>query len=145
MRRRRAAAPSPKALVALAKERDQAELVAREVGDLAATFESDRDLRDLFARPRITATVTRAVAMEVAQRSGLSKLTGDFVTLVAGRGRTDHLAAIAEKYRQLRDEDLGRVRARVRTAVPLTGEEGGMLDAEDTSFLDSVRSTFAHP
>ena len=68
-----------------------------------------------------------AVAAEVAQRSGLSKLTTDFVILVAGRGRTDHIDAIAEKYRRLLDEDLGRVRAYVRTAVPLTDEERRML------------------
>jgi len=49
---RRAAAPYAKALVALAKDRNQTELVGRELGDVAATFESDRDLRDFF-RPAV--------------------------------------------------------------------------------------------
>ena len=40
MTRRRAAAPYATALFALAKERDQTELVGRELGDAAATFES---------------------------------------------------------------------------------------------------------
>jgi F-type H+-transporting ATPase subunit delta len=68
--------------------------------------------------------------MEVAQRSGLSKLTSDFVTLVAGRGRTDYIEAIAERYRKLHDEHLGRMRARVRTAVSLTDEERQTLSAK---------------
>jgi F-type H+-transporting ATPase subunit delta len=130
MRHRRAAVSYAKALFALAKERNQTELVGRELGDLAATFESDVDLRDFFARPWTPATVKRTVATEVAQRSGLSKLTSDFVALVAGRGRTDHIEAIAEKYRKLLDENLGRVRASVRTAVALTDEERAILSTK---------------
>ena len=130
MRHRRAAVPYAKALFALAKERNQTELVGRELGDLAATFESDFELRDFFARPWTPATVKRTVATEVAQKSGLSKLTSDFAALVAGRGRTDHIEVITEKYRRLLDEDLGRVRARVRTAVPLTDEERRTLSTK---------------
>lgn len=129
MRQRHAAVRYAKALFELAKERDQTELVGRELGDLMATFESDADLRAFFAQPWTPATVKRTVATEIAQRSGLSTLTSNFLTLVAGRGRTDHLEAIDEKYRKLLDEDLGRVRARVRTAVPLTDQERGMLSA----------------
>ena len=130
MKQRRVAAPYAKALFGLAKERNQTELVGRELGDVAATFESDLDLRDFLARPWIPATAKRTVATEVAQRSGLSTLTSDFLTLVAGRGRTDHLEAIAKKYWKLLDEDLGRVRAHIRIAVPLTDEERGLLSAK---------------
>jgi F0F1-type ATP synthase delta subunit len=97
------------ALFALAKQRNQTELVGRELGDVAATFESDLDLRDFFARQWVPATAKRMVATQVARRSGLSRPTSDFVALVAGRGRADHLKAIAERYQNLIDEDLGRV------------------------------------
>jgi F-type H+-transporting ATPase subunit delta len=97
---------------------------------VAATFASDLDLRDFFARPWIPGTAKRTAATAIAQRSGLSKLTGDFFALVAGRGRGDHLAVIAEKYHKLLDDDLRRVRARVRTAVPLTDEARDMLSAK---------------
>jgi len=127
---RRAAGPYAKALFALAKERDQTELVGRELGDMAGTFDSDPGLRDFLARPWIAPAVKRAVAMDIARRSGLSKLSGDFLALVAARGRGDHLAAIVETYRALVDEDLGRLRARVRTAIPLTDDERGMLTAK---------------
>jgi F-type H+-transporting ATPase subunit delta len=68
--------------------------------------------------------------MKVAQGSGLSKLTTDFVTLVAERGRTDYIEVIAERYRKLLDQHLGRVRARVRTAVSLTDDERRTLSAK---------------
>ena len=123
MKQRRAAAPYARTLFGLAKERNQTELVGRELGDGGG--------RDRFlARPWIPAIAKRTVATEVAQRSGLSTLTSDFLTLVAGRGRTDHLEAIAKKYWKLLDEDLGRVRAHIRTAVPLTDEERGLLSAK---------------
>lgn len=130
MKRRRAAAPYAKALFALAKERDQTELIGRELGDIAATFESVADLRDFFAEPWVPATAKRTVATEVAQRSSLSRLTTDFLVLVAERGHAPDLEAIAEKYQKLMDEDLGRVRARIRTAVPLTDEERAMLSSK---------------
>jgi len=138
VKRRRAAAPYAKALLALAKERDETELIGRELGDAAATFESVAELRDFFARPWIPATAKRTVATEVAQRSGLSKLTTDFLAPVAGRGRTDHLTVIAGKYQKRLDEDLGRVRAHVRTTVPLTDGEREMLSAKLGKALGSL-------
>ena len=139
MKRRRAAAPYAKALFELAKERAEAELIGRELDAAAATFEGVAELRDFFARPWILPTVKRAVATEIAQRSGFSKLTTDFLALVAGRGRTDHLNVIAEKYRKRLDEDLGRVRAHVRTAIPLTDEERRMLSERLGKALGSRR------
>ena len=137
MKRRRAAAPYAKALFELAKERDETELIGRELGAAAATFEGVAELRGFFARPWIPATVKRAAATEIAQRSNLSKLTTNFLALVASRGRTDHLNGIAEKYQKRLDEDLGRVRANVRTPVPLTDEEREMLSAKVGQVLGS--------
>jgi F-type H+-transporting ATPase subunit delta len=130
VKRRRAATPYAKALFALARERDEMEIVGRELDDAAATFGSVAELQDIFARPWIPAATKRAVALEVAQRSGLSKLTSDFLALVAERGRTDHLAVIADKFHKLVDADLHRVCAHVRTAVPLTAEARGTLSAK---------------
>jgi F-type H+-transporting ATPase subunit delta len=137
VRQRPAAAPYAKAVFALAKERHQTELVGRELSTLAATFESDVGLRDFFARPWIPAPVKQAVAKEIAERSALSRLVSDFVVLVAGSGRTDHIEAIAQKYWKLLDDDLGRVRARVRTRVPLADEERRLMSTKLGSALRS--------
>jgi F-type H+-transporting ATPase subunit delta len=135
LKQRRAAAPYAKALFALAKERNQTQLIGRELDAVAETFARDAELRDFFAQPWIQATARRKMAAEIARRSGFSKLTGDFLALVAQRGwpraaSADHLQSIAREYQKLGDQDLGRVRARVRTAVPLTDEDRGMLSAK---------------
>lgn len=130
MKHRRAAASYAKALFAVAKERDQTEGVSRELGEMAATFERDVHLRDVLARPWIPAMAKRAVATEVARRSGLSRLASDFLALLAERGRTDYLGTIEEKYQRLLDADLGRVRVNVRTVVPLTDAERGVLSGK---------------
>jgi len=88
VKHRRAAASYAKALFAVAKERNQTELVSRELDDVTTTFESDPELRDVFARPWIPKTAKRAVVMRVTQRSNFSKLTSDFLALLAERGRT---------------------------------------------------------
>jgi len=130
MKHRRAAASYAKALFAVAKEQNQTEVVSRELGAMAATFEGDAKLRDVFARPWIPPPARRAVATEIAQRSNLSKLSSDFVALLAERRRTDYLRAIEESYQRLLDADLGRVRVRVRAAVPLTDAQRGVLSAK---------------
>jgi F-type H+-transporting ATPase subunit delta len=127
---KRAAPRYAKAVFALAKERHQTELVGPELAELAAMFESDREVRGFFARSWIPAATRRMVAREIAQRSGLSKLTVDFLALVGGRRKVDHLGTIADAYRKLLDEDLGRVCARVRTAIPLTDDERRVLSAK---------------
>ena len=49
------------------------------------------------------------------------------VGLVAARGRMDHLPELVAAYRALVDDDLGRVRAEVRTSVAFTADEKKQL------------------
>ena len=126
---RAAVQPYARALHALAKERNQTEAVGRDLAAMADIVARDPELRAVFARPWIATAAKRATAVEVATRLELSPLVRDFVGLVAKQGRAEHLEAIAEAYRNLVDEDLGRVRARVRTAVPLTEAERSALRA----------------
>ena len=121
--------PYARALHDLAKERGQTEAVARDLGTMVDVIARDAQLRDFFERPWVSRAAKRAAAVEVATRLGLSPLVRDFVGLVARQGRAAHLDAIAEAFRALVDQDLGRVRARVRTAVPLTDAEGDALRA----------------
>lgn len=99
------------------------EAVGRELTVVAETVAQTAELRDLFARPWVAASVKQAVAKEVTARLELSPLTRDFIALLARQGRGDHLAGAAAIYHELVDQDLGRLRARVRTAVPLTDQE----------------------
>ena len=112
--------PYARALHDLAKERGQTEAVARDLAAMVEVIAGDQRLRDFFERPWVSRAAKRAAAVDVAARLELSPLVRDFAGLVARQGRAAHLDAIAQAYRDLVDQDLGRVRARVRTAVPLT-------------------------
>lgn len=118
-----AARPYARALWELAKERGQVDAVGRELTVVAEAAERTPELRDLFARPWVAASVKQAVAQDVTARLEVSPLTRDFVALLARQGRGDQISAAAAVYHELVDQDLGRLRARVRTAVPLTDQE----------------------
>jgi len=116
-----------KALFELSRERNQVDVIARELDAIAAEFESAPELHAFFARPWISTAAKRGVATEIAGRLQVSKLTQDFLALVAAHGRADHLEAIVAAFRELHDEAENRVRARVWTAVPLSDAERAAL------------------
>jgi F-type H+-transporting ATPase subunit delta len=121
--------PYARALHDLAKERQQTEAVTRDLDAMVEVVEGDAELRNFFDSPWVPAAAKRTAAVEIAGRLELSPLVRDFVGLVARGGRAQHLAAIATLFRDMVDEDLGRVRARVRTRVALTDAERDALRA----------------
>jgi len=125
----RAARSYAKALYELARERSQAERIGAELAEVEQLVREDADLAHFFARPGVSAAAKRSAADEIAQRLGVGKLMRDFVGLVAAHGRGNLLPEIGDAYRALVDADLNRVRARVRTAVPLTEAEKTSLAA----------------
>jgi len=133
---RAAAKPYARALHDLAKERRQTDAIARELEAVAALVAGEPPLRAFFGRPWVSASAKWGVVVELATRWGLSPLARDFIALVARQGRADHLETIAAAYRDLVDEDLGRVRARVRAAVPLTPSEHERLQQRLGRTLD---------
>jgi F-type H+-transporting ATPase subunit delta len=121
------AKPYARALHDIARERNQTEAVARELATVVDTIAAAPQLAEFFGRPWVPAAAKRNAAVDVALKLGVSTLTRDFVALVARQGRAGELGTIARVYRDLVDEGLGRVRARVRSAVPLTDGEREQL------------------
>jgi F-type H+-transporting ATPase subunit delta len=117
-----AAQPYAKALFELARERQQLDEVGRELDTIVAEA-GGAELSAFFSRPWVAPAAKRAVAVQVGERLGVSRLARDFLALVAAQGRADVLPAIAAAYRALVDDERGVVRARVRTAVTLTENE----------------------
>ena len=112
-----------KAIFELARERNQTDQVAAELNRIATLVGEDGELADVLGRPWVTPANKRKIAEELGQRLELSKLGRDVLALVAGHGRADHLRPIATAYRDMLDEAQGRLRARVRTAVPLSDSD----------------------
>src|SRR5262249_20421206 len=102
---------------------------AGELASVAELLEANGEARAVLERPWINPAERRAVAEEIASRSGAGSLVTKFVGLLAERGRIDHLLAIVNAYRDLVDAQLNRVRAQVRTSVALTdGEKRQLAD-----------------
>jgi F-type H+-transporting ATPase subunit delta len=118
-----------RALLDVAREGHAIEAVGRELDAFVEVFAAELALQGVLLRPWIKPPERQAVAREVAQRAGLSKLVQDFVSLVAARGRADHLREMAASYHALVDEASGRVTGEVRTASPMTDDEKRRLSA----------------
>jgi F-type H+-transporting ATPase subunit delta len=116
-----------RALRDLAAEARQLDRVAEELTQFERLLAGDAELRTALLRPWVKATAKRDIAAQVAERLGLSTLTRNFLALVAQRRRLDLLPEILVAYRRLVDEAAGRVRARVRSAAPLTDPERATL------------------
>jgi F-type H+-transporting ATPase subunit delta len=132
---RAAVKPYARALHELARERGQTDAVAADLQKMIDLLHVDAELRDFFGRPWVSAAARRAAALEIAARLELSPLVRDFVGLVARAGRAPDLDAIAQVYRDMVDDDLGRVRAQVRVRVPLTEAERDALRARLAAVL----------
>ncbi|MFQ5519860.1 MAG: ATP synthase F1 subunit delta [Candidatus Methylomirabilia bacterium] len=131
MRRREATAKRyARPLLVLASEAGALESVGQELEQASQAIFGHRDLVDLLLRPWIAGARKRAVVREVARRLNMSTLLEDFLGLLAVRSRVDYLPDIAQLYRQLADEALGRARATVRSSVALNEGEQQALGAE---------------
>ncbi len=101
------------------------------------------ELRDVVANPSLDREARRAIAkalavtVEVASPKllarevlGLEEDVRNLLLLLADRNRLAYLPAILDDYRALSDRRLGRVRARVTSAVPLAADESRRIADE---------------
>ncbi|HSE96525.1 MAG TPA: ATP synthase F1 subunit delta [Methylomirabilota bacterium] len=116
-----------RALRDLAGESRQLDRVAEELAQFERLLAGEAELRTALLRPWVKAGAKRDIAAAVAERLGLSVLARNFLALVAQRRRLDLLPEILAAYRGLVDEAAGRVRARVRSAAPLSDSERATL------------------
>ena len=116
-----------KALFSIAREGGNTEAVGRELEQFAAELAASPQLAAVLQRPWIKPGERQAMATEVATRAGCGTSVQKAVGLVAARGRMDHLPELVTAYRALVDDDLGRVRAEVRTSVAFTADEKKQL------------------
>jgi F-type H+-transporting ATPase subunit delta len=109
-----------KALHGLAAEGRRHDAVSEELQTFDRLLASEPSLREALFRPWMRAAAKREIVRAVAGRLGLSSLTRNFLALVAQKRRLPLLPEILAAYRALVDDAAGRVRARVRSAAPLS-------------------------
>lgn len=112
------------ALLQLADEGGVVERVARDLADLAATWQASAQLREVFANPKFNLDVRRNVVRDVATAASVHKLVLDTMLLLTDRQRIRYLPEIAEAFADLAEARTGTIRAEVISATDLPASYG---------------------
>src|SRR5574342_38283 len=108
-----------KALFALAEEKGRVEPWLESLSALEKVVAGSADLGDALSNLVYPREERRGVADELARALGLDEEPRHLLLLLADRGRLESLLGVVDHFRALADRKLGRVRARVVSAVPL--------------------------
>jgi F-type H+-transporting ATPase subunit delta len=108
-----------KALFGLAVDAGRVEAWSSSLLSLKAAVESSPDLRDVLSNPVYSKEQRRAIVEKLATALSLDPEPRSLLLLLGDRNRLSYLAAIVDTFGELADEKLGRMRARVTSAVKL--------------------------
>lgn len=107
------------ALFDLADERRALDAVAGDLRELRAMLQASGDLLRLLRSPVVSRDEQGKAVAALAERAGLSALTGDFLGVVARNRRLFAVPAMIEAYLKKLAERRGEVTAEVTVAQPL--------------------------
>jgi F-type H+-transporting ATPase subunit delta len=108
-----------KGLFSLAVEKGQVEPWSESLQSLKDAVEGSPDLRDVLSNPVYSREQRRAIVEQLAAALRLDDEPASLLFLLGDRNRLGYLGAIVDTFGALADEHLGRIRARVTSAVPL--------------------------
>jgi F-type H+-transporting ATPase subunit delta len=108
-----------KALFSLAVEMGRVEPWSETLQSLNEAVEGSPDLREVLSNPVYSREQRRAIVEKLAAALRLESEPANLLFLLGDRNRLGYLAAIVDNFRTLADGHLGRVRAKVTSAVPL--------------------------
>lgn len=111
-----------KALFGLAVENGKVEAWSESLATLAGALHSAPDLADILADPVRSREERRALAEKLGVALRLDREPANLLLLLGDRNRLDRLPDVLRAFGELADAHLGRLRARVTTAVPIDGE-----------------------
>lgn len=116
-----------RALFSLSVEMNRVEPWAQSLEALHAALDRSPELRDVLTNPVYGREQRRAVVEGLSTALSLEKEPANLLFLLADRNRLDHLAGVVDVFRDLADRHLGRLRARVTSAVPLDDATTGAI------------------
>jgi len=116
MNNSRLASRYAKALFSLAKERDQVEVVNRDLSNLNGLLKESPDFRWLLESPVIMATDKARIA-ETILRDLIEPITLDFVKLLLNHRREANFASTCRMFVELFKADQGILEANIESAV----------------------------
>jgi F-type H+-transporting ATPase subunit delta len=108
-----------KALFSLAVEKARVEAWSDALIALQGAIDGSPDLQDVLSNPVYSKEQRSAIVGQLAAALRLEDDPKNLLHLLADRNRLRYLAQIVATYRELADAQLGRLRAKVTSAVPL--------------------------
>lgn len=111
-----------KAIASIAEEEGALDAIGAELRTLAG-LAADPSMGPILANPLLSADSRRAIARSLGEQLRLGPMTRNFLGLLADHQRLDQLVGIADQYERIVDRKLGRVRARISTAVDLSADQ----------------------
>ncbi len=108
-----------KALFAAGKEEDKLQAFNETLQALNEFLKANPDIEAALESPVIGLDVKQEVVEELIKAAGVDKTMANFLRILVQNNRVHYLGLIADAYQELMDEEMGIVRAKVTTAVPL--------------------------
>ena len=118
-----------RALMSLGEENGRFEQYAEELTRLQQAFEASAELQDLWLNPANDRTTRMQAVDALVGPLALSTEVANVLRLLVERQRLHNLASIAQAYRALVDQKIGRVRAVITTAVEMPADVTNQLGA----------------
>jgi F-type H+-transporting ATPase subunit delta len=141
------------ALYELAHEGNVVPRIAKDLSDLAVTWDNSEDLRRVFESPQFALDAKKALVKAIADKSAVHPLLRNTLMMLSDRRRLKFLPDIAEAFARIAERRAGRVRAEIITASKLpeayyqqlqktlaqaTGKDVVLVRREDPSLIGGV-------
>jgi F-type H+-transporting ATPase subunit delta len=118
------------ALYELAHEQKQLDAVAADLHALKGLYSESADFRNFATNPNFTRAELVKAARQIAEKSGFSSLTANFLALAAQNRRLPQLIGICDAFLAELAARRGEFTAEVRTAQTLTPQQQEQLAAQ---------------
>jgi F-type H+-transporting ATPase subunit delta len=115
------------ALVDVALENKQADLIKRELADFAALVLKSPELHSFLSNPSIARTAKHAAVEAIVARMGASRTLRNYLFVIVDQRRAGMLIEIEQAFSRLLDARQGITQASVTSATELTAKERAEL------------------
>ena len=129
-----------RALLALGLEEGRHEKFGDELDAVVRALDESQEARDMALNPGYSAQQRQGVVGTLASQLQLSPTVVNFLRLLVERQRLPGLPQIARAFRELVDAQVGRVRAVVTSAQPLSPDE---LSRIQSTLASATRKSIA--
>lgn len=116
------------ALLEIGVERGTLENLSNELNRVSTLFAQSEDLRKVMSHPSFNADTRKSVLGELMERVIVGPTCRNFMFLLVDRGRIGMIERITKVFGDLMDRHLGRVRAMVTVAQPMSEPDRKRLE-----------------